>query len=299
MAALLLAVPGSYLANEFQEWIRPDGLPMAWRWVWIVVSFLGFYGGAQLGSSAASQILRFKTRGFRKDVAEPRPVLIWLLSTLRENKKEQHAESQDEGLPKHIEFTWDLEMDLKRLAEAKRVSTVRGERVVFWSWEQTLRGICHGRNNGGPLKRLVLVCSRESVQQVHRFAGILRRYEALRDLRVEVVIPDGHGVRVVPAPEVPFDAHLGWNYEDFDAMWRAMNLLLEHLAVEEGIPDKDIAIDLTGGPKPATVVAASVTINRDLRNQYVCTNPKDPGAEKWEYEVLDYDLILGSTRSVA
>ena len=43
-----------------------------------------------------------------------------------------------------------------------------------------------------------------------------------------------------------------------------------------------------------TVVAATTTINREIRNQYVHTNPKDPAAPTWEYEVLDYDLILGS-----
>jgi hypothetical protein len=76
-------------------------------------------------------------------------------------------------------------------------------------------------------------------------------------------------------------------------MWRALSQLLALLG-GEGIADREIAIDLTGGPKPATVVAASATIHRELRNQYVCTNPKNPDAEQWEYEVLDYDLVLGS-----
>ena len=28
---------------------------------------------------------------------------------------------------------------------------------MFWSWEQTLRGLYHGKKSKGPLKRLILI----------------------------------------------------------------------------------------------------------------------------------------------
>ena len=188
----------------------------------------------------------------------------------------------------------DLEADLERLAEDKRQRTLNGERPVFWSWEQPLRGIYHSVRGGGPLRRLILIASHESVRQSHLFYSLVRRYSALKEVTVEILVPDGHGARLLEASDQPLDAHFGWDFEDFDEMWRAVSLLLDQLAIHEGIADREIAVDLTGGPKPATVVAATATINREVRNQYVHTNPKDPQASTWEYEVLDYDLILGN-----
>ena len=50
--------------------------------------------------------------------------------------------------------------------------------------------------------------------------------------------------------------------------------------------EKHIVIDFTGGQKVTSVLAATVTINRDILSQYV-SNAKD-------HPVLGYDLVFGA-----
>ena len=40
-------------------------------------------------------------------------------------------------------------------------------------------------------------------------------------------------------------------------------------------------VDFTSGPKPASVVAAVVTLCSNVSNQYVCTNPTVRDAAEW------------------
>ena len=49
-------------------------------------------------------------------------------------------------------------------------------------------------------------------------------------------------------------------------------------------------VDFTSGPKPASVVAAVVTLCSNVSNQYVCTNPTVRDAAEWAYDVLGYDF---------
>lgn len=294
-AGLLAAVCGSCLAAELWDIVKPAQMTPGYRLIWNIGLLVFFLVGTQMAITAATRILRFRTRRLNTSPAEPRRVLVWFLSELRGRSTAGGEPAADEGLPKHIELTWDLEADLARLAEDKRQRSLSGGQLVFWSWEQPLRGLHHNKRSEGPLQRLILICSHESVQQVHVFARLVRRYELLQDVSVEIVVPDGHGTRLVEVEDQPFDRHWGWNFDDFDEMWRVVWQVLEHLRGVDQVPDKDIAIDLTGGTKPATVVSATATINRDIRNQYVSTNPRDSGAAVWEYQVLDYDLILGSS----
>ena len=292
LAALLLAISGSYLASEVYALVVPAVLPVAARVVFIAAALVLLCVGSQLAGRAVTQILRLHTRRLNKSEAEPRRVLVFFLSALQQKKGVTEENDLTSVLPGHLSLSWDLDADLRALAEYKRQQKLADTRPMFWSWEQPLRGIHHNWR-GGKLDRLILICSHESIQQAHWFTQIVQKYGVCDDVHVELLVPDGHGSRLLPAGDERLDDHFGWNFEDFDEMWRAVSQLLALLG-GEGIADREIAIDLTGGPKPATVVAASATIHRELRNQYVCTNPKNPDAEQWEYEVLDYDLVLGS-----
>lgn len=292
LASLFVAVSGSCLASDLYGFFESFKPSLSIRAVWIAVHVVLLGIGAQLAGTVALRIFRFRTRRLNKSTAEPRRVLVWFLSPLPEPQPSGEGEPANEGLPTHVALTWDLKADLERLAEDKRLRKARGERPIHWNWEQPLRGLYHGRKSDGPLKRLILICSHESVCQLHLFARLVRRYESLRELTIEALVPDGHGVQLLVVEDHKWDGHWGWNFEDFDEMWPAVSQLIEHLTQLESVPEREIAIDLTGGPKPATVVAATATINREIRNQYVCTNPKDRAAAVWEYEVLEYDLEL-------
>ena len=295
LATLLLAVPGSYLATEIHGGLGPDRLSGATRLVFVVVALGLLFVGSQLARTAAAHILRLHTRRLNKSPAEPRRVLIVFLSDGPARASEAtEADWEKVVLPARPKLAWNLPQDLAAMAEYKRECKLADERPVFWRWEQALRGVHHNRRKG-KLERLILICSRESIVQAHWFTRILERYKITECVRVELLVKDGHGSRLLATSEGPLEGHFGWNFEDFDDMWRALSQLLDWLGRHEKVPDRDIDIDLTGGPKPATVVAASATIHRDLRNQYVCTNPRDPQAEPWEYEVLDYDLVLGGS----
>ena len=52
------------------------------------------------------------------------------------------------------------------------------------------------------------------------------------------------------------------------------------------VRDTGIMVDFTGGPKVASVVAATVTFNRDIRAEYVSTREPHP--------VRGYDLRFQS-----
>jgi hypothetical protein len=51
----------------------------------------------------------------------------------------------------------------------------------------------------------------------------------------------------------------------------------------ERIRNKQVMVDLTGGQKVNSVVAAAITFNRHIKNQYVQTN------EPWK--VIGYDIV--------
>jgi hypothetical protein len=54
----------------------------------------------------------------------------------------------------------------------------------------------------------------------------------------------------------------------------------------QGLKEKDIIVDFTGGQKVTSVVAVSVTFNRKITSQYVQTG--DP------WGVIGYDVVVES-----
>ena len=54
-------------------------------------------------------------------------------------------------------------------------------------------------------------------------------------------------------------------------------------------PERRVQIDVTGGQKPNSMVAAVITVLSEITHQYVATNPTDPDAVEWAYELWGYD----------
>ena len=113
-----------------------------------------------------------------------------------------------------------MDADLQSLASAKRQQYLAGQRMDFWSWEQTLRGIHHNSRDSGPLERVVMIPSKESVLQLHEFADrVFRQYPELKEpVRLQAFANTTRRVKDLDEPAVKWAAQNGFDFEDFDEM---------------------------------------------------------------------------------
>jgi hypothetical protein len=209
-----------------------------------------------------------RTRYLRSEKPEQREHLILFLSNL---DTERIAYSN--GVPVGINLTGDLQKDLVSMVEWKR------QAGRYWPWEMPLRAIKHHLPK---LKTVTVICSPESVRQVHWFGQLLRRY--LPELPMQVFSKGEDRPVIIECPKTPMKEG-GWGFEDFDELSLAMLYLLGELR-RKAITDDQIMIDFTGGQKVTSLVAASVTFNRAIKSQYIQTNPP--------YEPVGYDFVLES-----
>ena len=168
----------------------------------------------------------------------------------------------------------DLDKDISLLEVHKQSNS-------FWRWEMPLRAI---RHHIGRLRTVTLVCSPESMRQVHWFRQILAHYPSLASVPVQVLVKENNSSALIDCPDQPLSSD-GWEFERFDDLSRATQHLLR-LYRNRGISEDQIMIDFTGGQKVTSVVAASVTFNRKIEAQYVQTNSP--------WNVVSYDILLGS-----
>lgn len=77
------------------------------------------------------------------------------------------------------------------------------------------------------------------------------------------------------------------DFEDFDGLTNAFNKAIAEFKLE-GISEKHIIIDITGGQKPASIAGAIVTLDKNVTFQYVQPKPDKSG----KYKVLAYDAII-------
>ncbi|MCO6454188.1 MAG: hypothetical protein J5I93_02630 [Pirellulaceae bacterium] len=193
-------------------------------------------------------------------------------------------------LPRNVELSGRLNDDLATLAEAKRQASLQGQRAQFWSWEQALRGIQHHLAGGGPLRRVILLASPESAVQLHLFVDqVIRRYDELKQVSFEAYYHYDGKLHVLDSPGYEHHRQNGVDFEDFDGLTKAFDRILACLE-SDGERHEQIQVDFTAGQKPASVVAAVVTICSDVANQYVSTNPRDRNADVWVYDVWGYDF---------
>jgi hypothetical protein len=213
-----------------------------------------------------------------KATAEPREHLILFLSWLSDLTRLD----EKTGVPRWNGLTLGYESlakDIDALKEWKRSTRKQ------WPWEMQLSAI-HHHVKGGTLRAVTLICSPESSKQADWFLRLLGKYKELNSIRVNLFLADGRLVTLTaenaPRDDSPADRWTpAWDFEDFNRLSSGLIELLDQLN-REGTPDERIMIDMTGGEKPTTVVAAAATYNRAVHAQYVRTNP--------EWEVVGYDL---------
>jgi len=186
------------------------------------------------------------------------------------------------GFPPGFQPSFKLSSDLDGLLDLKDKGRPR------WPWEMILRGIVH---HVPRLQTVSVFCSTASITQVHLLGRILGRYPEFRNVKFKVVLRREHGIDLVDFPSNPF-SRCGWEFEDFDDLCDGL-LELFRLLDDRGVPNREITVDLTGGYKVTSVVAAAVTFNRDVMAQYVQTE------RKTNHEPIGYDWVIEDPRRPA
>ncbi len=240
-----------------------------------VLTYVGLFALAVYCLYRQRGILFYPRTRLRQNEKPPqREHLILFVSNLRSN-----AVGPD-GLPPGFTPSPNLPDDFQSLVEQKS----RGG--TPWPWEMILRGMIH---HVPRLRGVSLICSHDSIRQVHLLGNILRKYAVFRDVKLRVVVRRDRGIDLVDCPTTPFERG-GWEFENFDDLSDAILALLQMLN-DRDIEDRQIMIDFTGGYKVTSVVAASVTFNRNLRAQYVQTDPRH------NHEPIGYDCLLVSPQT--
>lgn len=289
LTLLFLPVFGSWFADEardliYYEWGWKE--PLGWPRATTGTAFGLLVAAALLAVWATRELFRPRNvvLASRRNPA-PHPHLVLFLSNLH-----ARAGTWNGGVPTGLELTGNLEHDLAEMVRRKSKDRLNpGESEVRWLWEMPLRGL---HQHAAVLRGVTLVCSKESLSQAHWFAQLLTgTYEAafpkLRLAAVRLLVREGKTVRLDTCPadgkgcgDNP--AERAWDFEEFDELFRALEKMAE-LFESEGVRERDIMIDVTGGQKPNSIVGAMLTVNRRIKFQYVQTNTP--------YEVIAYDLM--------
>lgn len=210
-----------------------------------------------------------RTRYLSNEQAERRKSIILFLSNIDEKFE------KTQGIPPGLQLSSDIDIDIAHIEEHKQ--------KIKWAWEMPLRAI---RHHGDKLETLALICSKKSILQVNLFLRICMNYEKMKGVMFNVLCDNDGTLQLIDARSIgDYTEIKGFDFESFDQLSNATWKLIQELK-KKGYSEKDIMIDVTGGQKPTSIVGASITFNRNIKAQYVQTNPP--------WDVLSYDVILGS-----
>jgi len=169
-----------------------------------------------------------------------------------------------------------LSDDLKEMEEKK----------INWSWQMVLKAIAHhvGDPNEPTLEKVILICSPESLEQLPQFLDIFSQYVKNTDIELQILGKKDHQACLINSDNIK--EIQGVCFEDFndlsDTISRGIKLLKQ-----AKIREKDMIIDVTGGQKVASIVAAALTFNTKIKAQYVSTV---------NYAIKAYDVIYGTNK---
>jgi len=278
LAGVSVILGGNWAAAVIREQ-APDWITKhTWTGTWLDAFYLVFFMVAVAWLyQSKNKFFRPRSRHLRDNRSPPkREYLILFLSDLKTTLV-KHID----GVPDGLTLTNNLDEDLKNCVKYKT------EHHHYWPWEMTLRAIHHHAAMGG-FKGVALICSPQSITQAHWFKKIADRYPLLKD-KISLLKKENDGMSLVSYDGTEVSSIHDWHFEQFDDLSLAVTGLLLHYN-RQGIADRKMTIDFTGGQKVTSVVAASATFNRDVRVQYVQTS------EPWH--VLGYDIMLGSSDSL-
>ena len=236
------------------------------------IYILFFVGFAILLYRQRNAFFRPRTRYLRNETPEQRKHLILFLSNLNTDKGKFNN-----GVLDGLTLSNDLNADIKMMEVLKDKKP-----PLYWSWEMPLRGF---RHHFGVLQSVTIICSKKSIEQVHWFLDICRRYDSLKDISFLILAKDP--AELISTPSGALGSARGWDFEDFNELSNAMWTLIKELKRQHDIKESEITIDFTSGQKVNSVVATAITFNRKIKSQYVQTNTP--------YAVLGYDAMLAAS----
>ncbi len=208
--------------------------------------------------------------------AEKRKHLILFLSNLP-RELEKH-----DGIPQGLQLTNNIYSDIKTIEELKDKQP-----PLRWQWEMPIRGIMHHLSNTEEMegvKSVTLICSKESLGHAHLFINICKKYKQLNEVAFHVLAQKNHQTKLIDFhTKADVDSAQGYDFEAFDELSYAFWILLGEFKKKK-YHDHETMIDITSGQKPNSIVAATMTFNRNIKAQYVQTN------RPWN--VISYDLIM-------
>jgi len=214
-----------------------------------------------------------RTRLLRNEAADKRKHLFLFLSNILPETEKTN------GIPDKLTLSFNS------LGEDLNIIKNRKKENIRWKWEMPLRAIYH---HLGILESVTIICSKESLGQVHLFLNICKKYTQLEKITFLLLTLKKGRPEVVDtqllSPENIFQARdvakfEGLDFENFDQLTDALLCLIRKFKHAEN----DIMIDI---PRRTLACRASVTFNQKIKAQYVQTGG--------ENEVRSYDVVLAS-----
>ena len=254
----LILVSGSWVADGlkgealFGDWGWSRSIPDPYLRLGSLVFAFACFAGASLWLYHWRRDFEM-VRSLSQSPSSPHRSLVVLVST----PNPPPDEAQDGSLrlrppdEREISLTGKLDDDIDRVLSGIR-----------WNWQQLLRGV---RPHVGTLERVCLVGSpgkRGSSRYLRLCEKMLRRY-----------LPAGTTI-TRHSPEVDF--------EDFNGLVRELRGIVT-AEKRAGMTDEDIIIDITGGPKTASIAGSAITFSAEVTFQYVRTH--------YPFEAYAYDVV--------
>ncbi|MGA1871271.1 MAG: hypothetical protein ACMUJM_22305 [bacterium] len=220
-----------------------------------------------------------RTRHLKQQAIEKRKHLVLFLSNLKPTLE------KTAGIPEELKLSDDIHHDIQTIESLKK-----GDSPLMWKWEMPLRGIAYhledGTQKGNALETVTIICSEASIHQIKLFYALCIQYRQLKSKTFYLLAKESEHTILIPlSSSIDIENFQGYNFEDFDEIVEAMDRMLYEFACK-GYSHKDTIVDITGGQKPTSIVAAAMTFNLEIRAQYVQTNAP--------WDVKGYDVVLSS-----
>lgn len=285
LTAALVVLSGNWAASAISdslclivggELIKPSGL----RIVYIVV----FCISVILFIRQRKNLFPPHTRYLAGETMEKKKHLVLSLSNLATDL------AAKDGIPAELQLKHkNLKEDIDIITAYK---TTTASNVKRWTWEMPFRAILHHAETPRVLESVTVICSRKtdesvgavgSIDQLHLFYDLFRQYSELSAVPLRLLAKKNNRFALVEITSSDIiSSYEGLDFEDFDELSQALWVLLSEFE-DRKIRETDVAIDITGGQKPTSIVGAAITFNRKIKAQYVQTN------RPWG--VISYDVI--------
>ncbi len=230
--------------NKLFSWLKEDITPLhqglAVGLIYIVCSL----SLIQLGRSFLPSLRRIKVT----DTPEAKKILLLTISKIEGLSVNDGIASVtlNNGKGETITLSGNLEKDIEILSKTR------------WNGTQLLRGLAKHQKK---VKQIILL-STEDVGTSEYERGTYRKVELIAEFLNNYIDTSQTELK---ASEVYLDPN------DVGESYYLLTKILDDLTVTQGIPDKDICLDITGGTSAISAAAALATIHRNTQFQYIST----------------------------